>query len=102
MKYKLDENCDIPEEGKGKILLLPGGKEIALFAHKDRLYAIDNLCPHEGGPLGEGTVEAEVVTCPWHCWQFDIRTGKCCNLWDIGVESYPIEITAEGIFLIIP
>jgi len=49
---------------------------VAIFNIGGTLYAIDNTCPHQGGPLGEGYLEENgVVSCPWHAWNFDIRTG---------------------------
>ena len=52
------------------------GKVIALFNVGGRIYALDNTCLHQGGPLGEGRLEGEVVTCPWHMWEFNVRTGE--------------------------
>ena len=50
---------------------------LALFNVDGTIYAMDNTCPHAGGPLGEGPVEGNVVACPWHGWKFDIQTGTC-------------------------
>ncbi len=49
---------------------------IALFHVDDRFYALDGVCPHQGGPLGKGKLEGCMVTCPWHGWQFDVRSGQ--------------------------
>ena len=51
------------------------GKSIAVFNVEGTYHAIDNTCIHRGGPLGEGDVEGQVVTCPWHGWSYDLRTG---------------------------
>lgn len=51
------------------------GKTIALFNLDGNYYAIDNICSHRGGPLAEGFIEGESVTCPWHGAQFNIKTG---------------------------
>ena len=50
---------------------------IALFNLDGRIFALDNNCPHAGGPLGEGTIEGEHIACPWHGWKFHIPTGVC-------------------------
>lgn len=50
---------------------------IAIFNLDGHVYALDNTCPHAGGPLGEGSVEGELVECPWHGWKFNIKTGVC-------------------------
>jgi nitrite reductase/ring-hydroxylating ferredoxin subunit len=53
--------------------------EVAVFNVGGEFYAIDNSCPHRGGPLGEGELEDCIVTCPWHEFRFDVRTGKCID-----------------------
>lgn len=49
---------------------------VALFNVDGTFYALDGVCPHQGGPLGNGDLDGCVVTCPWHGWQFDVRSGK--------------------------
>ncbi|HEX3726717.1 MAG TPA: Rieske 2Fe-2S domain-containing protein [Pirellulales bacterium] len=49
---------------------------IALFNVDGTFYALDGICPHQGGPLGQGSLSGPIVTCPWHGWQFDVRTGQ--------------------------
>jgi len=61
--------------GTGKTVTV-GGRELALFNADGTFYAIDNECPHRSGPLGEGELEGCIVTCPWHAWQFDLKTGE--------------------------
>ncbi len=69
-------------------------KAIAVFNLDGTFYAIDNTCLHRGGPLGEGDVEGDVVTCPWHGWQYNVKTGGCVNNPSAKVTSY--EVTIEG------
>jgi nitrite reductase/ring-hydroxylating ferredoxin subunit len=52
------------------------GRIVALFNVGGRILALDGICPHAGGPLSEGIVEGQTVTCPWHGWQFDLATGQ--------------------------
>jgi nitrite reductase/ring-hydroxylating ferredoxin subunit len=52
-----------------------GRYEVALFEVDGSVVAYENACPHQGGPIGEGFVEGTTVTCPWHAWCFDLRTG---------------------------
>ena len=61
--------------GTGRCVTV-NGKEIALFNVGSVFHAIDNTCLHRGGPLGEGELEGCILTCPWHAWQFDVRTGE--------------------------
>jgi nitrite reductase/ring-hydroxylating ferredoxin subunit len=52
-----------------------GDRTLAVFNVDGALYAVDNTCPHRGGPLGEGDLDGTVVTCPWHGWRYDVTTG---------------------------
>jgi len=53
-----------------------GERILALFNVAGTIHAIDGICPHQGGPLGQGMLEGCIVTCPWHGWQFDVTTGQ--------------------------
>lgn len=54
------------------------GRIFAVFNVDGIYHVIDGICPHAGGPLGKGTLCGNIVTCPWHGWQFDVRTGQHC------------------------
>ncbi len=86
------------QEGQGKVTVL-NGKEIALFKHEGKIYVLDNLCPHRGGPLGEGSLDGSDVTCPWHAWSFDVKTGKCQTPPDINQPIYEVKIDGEDILV---
>lgn len=73
-------------------LVLAHGKWIALFHLPEGWFAIDNSCPHAGGSLSEGGIKDTVVTCPWHYWQFDLRTGRSPLIQSIRAEVYPVRI----------
>ena len=60
--------------GQGKICEV-GDHQVALFNVAGKIVACNNVCPHRGGPLGEGDLAGTIVTCPWHGWQFDVVTG---------------------------
>lgn len=53
-----------------------GERVIALCNVEGKLFALDGVCPHQGGPLGEGELVGTVLMCPWHGWQFDVCTGQ--------------------------
>lgn len=55
--------------------LIVGDRVVALFNVDGTYFALDGVCPHQGGPLGQGQLSGCVVTCPWHGWQFDVRSG---------------------------
>jgi nitrite reductase/ring-hydroxylating ferredoxin subunit len=73
------------------------GKVIALFNVGGRIYALDNTCLHQGGPLGEGLLEGEVVTCPWHMWEFNVRTGEKVGEPSLRVATYPVQVDGDDI-----
>ena len=85
-------------EGKA-IVVRPQEKAIALFRSGGHFYAIDNLCPHRGAPLAEGNLENNQVTCAWHAWTFDVRTGACETAPEAKVKSYPVKVEKDEIFL---
>ena len=65
VKYTKVMKCEDLEIGKSAIITV-GDKEIALFNYKGEYYAINNTCPHKGGPLGEGRIEEGILICPGH------------------------------------
>lgn len=75
------------------------GKAIALANVGGKFYAISNTCLHRGGPLGQGVLDGGVVTCPWHGWQYDVTTGKVAQNPAVGVDSYPVDVRGEDIFV---
>jgi len=75
------------------------GKAVALANVDGQFHAIDGVCLHRGGPLGDGPLEGAVVTCPWHGWQYDVRTGKVPQNPTVGVECYAVEVRGDEIFV---
>jgi len=73
------------------------GKVIALFNVNGDVYALDNTCLHRGGPLGEGTLNGDVVTCPWHGWEYNVRTGENVNSPALKVATYPVQVEGNDI-----
>lgn len=76
-----------------------GGRPIALANVGGMFHAIDGTCLHRGGPLGEGTLEGSVVTCPWHGWQFDVLTGKNTLNPAAGVACFAVELRGDEVFV---
>jgi nitrite reductase/ring-hydroxylating ferredoxin subunit len=75
------------------------GQAIAIANVSGKFHAINSVCAHEGGPLGEGELEGTVVTCPWHAWQYDVTTGKVVQNVALGVECYPVEVRGDDVFV---
>lgn len=91
MLFKLTQEKNVPDQGS---IIVQGfdGREIALFKTEGNIYALENACPHMGGPLGEGCLEKTVVTCPWHGWSFDVRTGDNIDMFGDNALTVKIEI----------
>ena len=73
-------------------------KTVCMTHFKGQYAALDNHCPHQGGPLGEGSIENGLLRCPWHGWDYDPLTGKAPG-YDDGVETYPVEVREDGVYV---
>jgi nitrite reductase/ring-hydroxylating ferredoxin subunit len=73
------------------------GKSIALFNVGGTIYATDNTCLHQGGPLGEGQLMGEVVICPWHQWEYNVRTGENVEDRSLKVATFPVQVEGGDI-----
>ena len=83
------------EPGQAKLIEVEG-KEIALFNCDGNYYAVDNECTHVGGPLCEGEIEGETVTCPWHGAEFDLKTGEALSPpAEESVNTYKLHIDGD-------
>ncbi|MEO1584133.1 MAG: thiamine pyrophosphate-binding protein [Planctomycetota bacterium] len=79
-------------------------KQICLTHHQGTYAALDNACPHQGGPLGEGSIECNddgecYLRCPWHGWDFDPLTGKSPGGFEDGIATYPVERREDGVYV---
>jgi thiamine pyrophosphate-dependent acetolactate synthase large subunit-like protein/nitrite reductase/ring-hydroxylating ferredoxin subunit len=84
-----------------------GSRTIALTHFKDTWAALDNACPHQGGPLGEGSIECGAedkawLRCPWHGWDFDPITGKSPGDFGDGLTTFPVELRDDGVYVGVP
>ncbi|HKX28932.1 MAG TPA: Rieske 2Fe-2S domain-containing protein [Blastocatellia bacterium] len=85
--------------GSGKKVEIDGDG-LAIFNFNGQFYALNDLCPHRGAPLSEGFLDAGKVFCPWHCFDFDLKTGDCGMVPSMRVEAYPIKIEGDEIFVL--
>jgi nitrite reductase/ring-hydroxylating ferredoxin subunit/multimeric flavodoxin WrbA len=89
--------------GKSKVVSVmdkAGSKiEIALFNLNGTFHAISNVCVHKGGPLSMGSLEGDVVTCPWHGWKYSVRTGKSPHKGGDSVNSYPVRVSENRVYV---
>ncbi|HTL69904.1 MAG TPA: nitrite reductase small subunit NirD [Candidatus Eisenbacteria bacterium] len=94
---RVARSSEIPE---GKSLLVPvNGAQIAVFRTGGKLFAIDAVCPHRGGPLDEGAVENGEVICPWHAWSFNVETGECTTAPGTNQKTYPVKVQGEDVLV---
>ncbi len=75
------------------------GRTFCLANVHGELAALDNVCPHRQGPLGQGTVEGNAVLCPWHSWAFNVKTGETEHSPAARVEVFPLKIEDESVFI---
>jgi PAS domain S-box-containing protein len=90
---KVADATELASDG-GKVVDLLG-QSVALFAVAGDVCAINNTCPHQGGPLGEGTLNGDVVTCPWHGWSYSVRTG--CPVLTPPVKAFEVRQNGSSI-----
>ena len=73
-------------------------RDFCLTKHEGKFGCMDNKCPHQGGPLGEGSIENGLLRCPWHGWDYHPLTGKAPG-FDDGVETFPVEVRDDGVYI---
>jgi len=78
------------------------GTQVALYNVDGQVWATANTCAHRGGPLGEGSLEGRIVTCPWHAFQFDVTNGRCATNPALSVACYPVRIDGQDILVECP
>jgi pyruvate oxidase len=79
-------------------------KQLALTHHNGAFAALQNECPHQGGPLGEGSIECNddgecYLRCPWHGWDYHPTSGKPPGGFDDGIDTYPVEVREDGVYV---
>ncbi len=75
---------------------------VALFNVDGTFYAMDGICPHAGGPLGEGTLRGTIVTCPWHGWQFEVTSGENCLNRRMTHKCFPVKVEGSDVMIELP
>jgi nitrite reductase (NADH) small subunit len=88
---KIATQSDLPTVNEAKEFSC-GDKEICIANVNGSYSAMDNVCLHQGGPLGQGTIEGGKVVCPWHGWEYDPKTGQVVHNPNLRVAVYPMKI----------
>jgi len=76
-----------------------GGRIIALYHTANGFFATDNTCPHRGGPLAQGDLIGNEITCPWHLWGFDVVTGQCPGNPEIAVATHAVRVEGDSVLV---
>lgn len=97
---KVAKLSEVPEESVREVMV--GGQPYAICRTGGALYALDGVCPHRGGPLGEGQIRGGHVVCPYHLWEFDCRTGE--NDLDPArrANTFEVKVADGDIFVQVP
>ncbi|HEX8924232.1 MAG TPA: Rieske (2Fe-2S) protein [Terriglobales bacterium] len=98
---KIAAVSELPPPGEAREFQLEG-ETICVANENGRFSAMDNVCAHRGGPLGQGLVEDGKIVCPWHGWQFDLKTGKSEQSASLGVDVYGLKIEGEDVLVKVP
>jgi len=99
---KLTTQGDLPPADEAKEFPCPqkGGDKTICIANVNGIYsAMDNVCLHQGGPLGQGMIENGKVVCPWHGWQYDPKTGAATHNANAKVAVYPLKIEGGDVLI---
>jgi nitrite reductase/ring-hydroxylating ferredoxin subunit len=86
------------QEGIPKVVAV-GGHELLLIRQGHEVHATSNVCPHRGGPLAEGEVRDGIITCPWHRFRYDARTGVCVTNPNLQVATYRVVIVGDDVIV---
>lgn len=94
---KVGEVKDLPP-GQGKLIQVDG-QDIALFNVNGTYYAMGAVCPHEEGPLDQGEVDGHTIVCPWHGYDFNVKTGECSVDPELRVMTYTVKTEGDDLLI---
>ena len=84
--------------GSAKVVVVLG-HPVALFNVDGAVYAVSNVCLHRGGPIGEGTLDGAIVTCPMHGWEYDVRTGRNVTNPAARLRTYAVRLDGDDVLV---
>ena len=82
--------------------VVAGHRTLAMTHYRGRYGALDNHCPHQGGPLGEGSIEGGLLRCPWHGYDYDPLTGAPPPPFDDAPSCFPVQVRDDGVYVGVP
>jgi nitrite reductase/ring-hydroxylating ferredoxin subunit len=80
-------------------LVTAGGEDLLLVRRGEEVLAIGNVCPHQGGSLADGWLEGDIVVCPLHGWEFDLRSGACMTIPGERVPAYRVSVEDGQVYV---
>ena len=79
-----------------------GNETYAICNAEGEVHALEGICPHAGGPLGQGALHGHTLVCPWHAWEYDCRTGLNDMDEEVKVVKIPVKIEGDDILIEVP
>src|SRR3974390_630850 len=76
-----------------------GDNSYAVCNVNGEVHALDGICPHAGGPLGQGALHGDVIVCPWHAWEYNCRTGVCVADEDLKLEMIAVKVEDGNVLI---
>jgi nitrite reductase (NADH) small subunit len=95
---KIGTIADIPRRG-ARCVSTPRGRIAVFRTAEDQVFAIEDRCPHKGGPLSQGIVHGASVTCPLHNWVISLETGKALGADEGAVRTVPVKVDGDELFI---
>jgi|SRR5437868_14672903 len=95
---RLAAKSEAPAQDEAKEFTL-GDKTICVANVDGKLAAMDNVCLHRGGPLGQGIIDQGKIVCPWHGWQYDPVTGAATHNAEAKVKVYPVKVEGDDLVI---
>jgi nitrite reductase (NADH) small subunit len=99
-RHRVASVTEIPP-GEGREFVVEG-RIVAVFHTDEAFHAMDGICPHAGGPLANGSLNGNVVTCPWHGWQFDVTSGRHCLNAHLAHPSFRVDVIDGELWVELP
>jgi nitrite reductase (NADH) small subunit len=95
---KIASKSELPERDQAKEFTI-GDKTVCIANVEGTISAMDNVCLHRGGPIGQGTVEEGKIVCPWHGWQYDPKSGEARHNPAARLKVYPIKLEGDDVLV---
>jgi nitrite reductase (NADH) small subunit len=89
---------ELPPAGEAREIVA-GDRTLCVANAAGAISVMDNVCPHRGGPLGQGMIEGEKIICPWHAWAFDVKTGTAEHTQLARVQVFEVKVEGEDVLV---